>query len=252
MNICDCVAIVTGGSSGLGASTAAMLVKHGGQVAIIDVNDDKGEAYADTIGATLYKADVSNEAEVDAALEEIGATQGAARILVCCAAVAPAIPTLGSEGTHAMDAFRRTIEVNLVGAYLILSRFASRMHSLPPFGEERGVAIVTSSIAAFDGQARFAAYSASKAGLAGLILPTALDLDDLRIRVMGIAPGLFQTPLLNDIPGADRNSLFTQVPHPARAGAPDEFAQLVRAIIENPMLNGSVIRIDGGLRLAPA
>lgn len=252
MQIADCVAIVTGGASGLGAATAAMLVTLGAKVVILDIDDAAGSATADRIGARFIKTDLALDDEVAAAFEEIEASVGTARILVSCAGIAPAIPTLGYHGPHPIDAFRRTIEVNLIGTYAVVTAFASGLKNLEPIGEERAVIILTASIAAFDGQARLAAYSASKAGLAGMILPIALDLADHQTRVMGIAPGLFKTRMLEDIPGADRTPLFTQVPHPSRAGTPAEFAQLVQAIIENPMLNGDVIRLDGGLRLAPS
>lgn len=252
MQIADCVAVVTGGASGLGAATAAMLVGHGATVVIVDIDEAAGLATAKRIGAEFVKADIAVDEEVTNAFKAVESSVGTARILVGCAGVAPAIPTIGYHGPHPMDAFRRTIEVNLTGTYAVVAAFATRLSLLEPIGEERGVIVLTASIAAFDGQARLAAYSASKAGLAGMILPIALDLADRQTRVMGIAPGLFQTPMLEGVPGADQTPMFTQVPHPARAGTPDEFAQLVRAIIENPMLNGEVIRLDGGLRLAPS
>ena len=251
MEISDCVAIVTGGASGLGAATAEMLAGEGASTVILDVDEKAGRSTAERIGATFIRTDITVDREVTAAFDEIDTLGPCARILVSCAGVAPAISTLGSKGSHPMDAFRRTIEVNLVGTFSVLAEFASRLRTFES-GDERAVAILTTSISAFDGQAGLAAYSASKAGIAGMILPIALDLADYRIRVMGIAPGLFLTPMLAHIPGADRTPLFTQVPHPARAGEPEEFAHLVRAIIENPMLNGTVIRLDGGLRLAPA
>lgn len=252
MQIADTVAVVTGGASGLGAATAEMLVARGATVVILDIDEAAGCATADRIGAEFVRADIAVDEEVSAAFEAMQSLVGPARILVSCAGVAPAIPTLGYRGSHPMDAFRRTIEVNLIGTYAVVAAFASGLSVLKPIGEERGVIVLTASIAAFDGQARLAAYSASKAGLAGMILPIALDLADHQTRVMGIAPGLFQTRMLEGIPGADRTPLFTQVPHPSRAGTAEEFAQLVQAVVENPMLNGDVIRLDGGLRLAPA
>jgi len=252
MKIADSVAIVTGGASGLGAATAELLVGHGATVVILDIDEAAGRATADRIGAIFVKVDIAVDEEVTAAFKAVEATAGTARILVSCAGVAPAIPTFGHHGAHPMDAFRRTIEVNLIGTYAVVAAFVAGLSELEPIGEERGVVILTASIAAFDGQARLAAYSASKAGVAGMILPVALDLAQLQTRVMGIAPGLFQTAMLDNIPAADRTPLFTQVPHPSRAGDAGEFAHLVRAIIENPMLNGEVIRLDGALRLAPS
>lgn len=252
MQISESVAIVTGGASGLGAATAEMLVCKGASVVILDIDELAGRATAERIGAQFVRTDVSVEKEVIAAFYEIEEFFGPSRILVSCAGVAPAIPTLGSAGPHPLDAFRRTIDVNLVGTYSAVAYFASRITTLEGIGEELGVVILTTSIAAFDGQAQLAAYSASKAAIAGMILPIALDLADHRIRVMGIAPGLFLTPMLDSNPAAGHAPLFTQVPHPSRAGAPEEFAQLVQSIIENPMLNGTVIRLDGGLRLAPS
>lgn len=251
MQIADCVAIVTGGACGLGAATAGMLVAQGAKVVILDIDEAAGCATADRIGAKFVKADIAVDDEVAAAFEAVQSSVGTARILVSCAGVAPAIPTLSDRGAHPMDAFRRTIDVNLTGTYGVVAAFASRLSLLYPIGEERGVIVLTASIAAFDGQAGLAAYAASKAGLAGMILPIALDLADYQTRVVGIAPGLFQTRMLESIPGADRTPLFTQVPHPSRAGTAEEFAQLVQAIIENPMMNGNIIRLDGGLRLAP-
>ena len=252
MQIADCVAIVTGGASGLGAATAGMLVAQGAEVVILDIDEAAGRATADRIGAEFFKADIAVDEEVTAAFESVQSSLGTARILVGCAGVAPAISTLCDRGPHPMDAFRRTIDVNLIGTYGVVAAFASRLSLLDAIGEERGVIVLTASIAAFDGQAGLAAYSASKAGLTGMILPIALDLADHQVRVVAIAPGLFQTPMLGGIPGADLTPLFSQVPHPSRAGTSEEFAQLVQAIIENPMLNGDVIRLDGGLRLAPS
>jgi NAD(P)-dependent dehydrogenase (short-subunit alcohol dehydrogenase family) len=252
MRIADCVAIVTGGASGLGAATAGMLVAHGAEVVILDIDEAAGRKTADRIGAKFVNADIAVDEDVTAAFEAVQSSVGTARILVGCAGVAPAIPTLGYHGPHPMDAFRRTLEVNLIGTYAVVAAFAAGLSALEPIGEERGVVILTASIAAFDGQARLSAYSASKAGLTGMILPIALDLADYKIRVMGIAPGLFQTRMLEDIPGAGGTTLFSQVPHPSRAGTAQEFAHLVQAIVDNPMLNGDVIRLDGGLRLAPS
>ena len=242
-------AIVTGGASGLGAATARLLIHEGANVAILDRDDARGRALATAIGAQFIQADISEEQEVVDALAAAEKLNGVARVLVNCAGVAPSLRIFGHEGVHPIDAYRRTIEVNLIGTFLVASRFAHRLRSHDLIGEEAGVIINVASIAATDGHVGHAAYSASKAGVIGLTLPMTRELCAYAIRVMAIAPGLFDTPMLQSVPGS--SELATQVPHPRRFGEPAEFAAMVKCIIENPMLNGDVIPLDGGLRLAP-
>ena len=245
-------AIVTGGASGLGAATARMLARNRAKVALFDLNADAGEALAREIGARFFKVNVTDEVSVGEALGEAEAANGLARILVNCAGVAPAIKTVGKENVpHPLDAFRRAIEINLIGTFAMIAQFAARLGAGEPIGEERGIVINTASVAAFDGQVGQAAYSASKGGVVGMTLPIARDLAQHRIRVMTIAPGIFLTPMLMGLPEAAQSSLGQQVPHPSRLGHPDEYAQLVESIIANPMLNGEVIRLDGAIRMAP-
>lgn len=252
MELNDLAAVVTGGASGLGGATAAMLAGLGAKVTIFDLNEDVGEAHAAAIGGLFARVDVADEASVAAGLDAAEATHGITRVLVNCAGVAPAIKTVGKENApHPLSAFRRAIEINLVGSYNVISQFAARLAAAEPIGEERGVIVNTASVAAFDGQIGQAAYAASKAGVAGMTLPVARDLAQHRIRVVTIAPGIFLTPMLMGLPQAAQDSLGTQVPHPSRLGKPEEYAQMVRAIVENPMLNGETIRLDGAIRMAP-
>lgn len=245
-------AIVTGGSSGLGAATAELLAAKGASVAIFDLNEDAGHAHAEAIGGTYHKVNVADEADVDRALDEAATKHGVGRVLVNCAGVAPAIKTVGKENVpHPLDAFRRTVEINLIGTFTMISRFAARLAAAEPIGEERGVIVNTASVAAFDGQIGQVAYSASKSGVVGMTLPLARDLAQHRVRVVTIAPGIFLTPMLMGLPRAAQDSLGHQVPHPSRLGQPAEYAQLVEAIIANPMLNGEVIRLDGAIRMGP-
>ena len=248
----EIAAIVTGGSSGLGAATAAMLRRHGARVALFDVNEAAGAAQAAAIGGHFVPVDVTREDSVVAGLDAAEARHGPARILVNCAGIAPPAKTVGRENAaHSLDLFRRVVEVNLLGTFNVIATFAARLAALDPIGEERGVIVNTASVAAFDGQVGQAAYAASKAGVAGMTLPIARDLAQHRIRVVSIAPGLFLTPMLEGLPEAAQQSLGQQVPHPSRLGHPGEFALLVESIIANPMLNGEVIRLDGAIRMAP-
>ena len=245
-------AIVTGGASGLGAAAAEMLAGQGARVTLFDMDQGKGEPKAREIGGRFAKVDVTDEADVDRALAEAEAAHGVARVLVSCAGIAPAARTVGRENKpHPLGQFRRVIEVNLIGTFHVLSKFAARLAAAEPLGEERGVAVNTASIAAHEGQIGQTAYAASKAGVAGLTLPAARDLAQFGIRVVTIAPGLFLTPMLEGLPPETQDSLGKQVPFPSRLGRPAEFAQLVGSIIANPMLNGEVIRLDGALRMAP-
>jgi len=245
-------AIVTGGASGLGAATARMLARNGAKVAIFDLNEDAGNALAAEIGGAFFKVNVADEANVIAAMDAAQAAHGVARVLVNCAGIATATRIVDKEGNaHSLDAYRRTIEVNLVGTFNMISKFAARLIAAGVEGEEAGVVVNTASVAAYDGQIGQAAYASSKGGVVGLTLPAARDLAQHRIRVVSIAPGIFLTPMLMGLPPAAQESLGQQVPHPSRLGHPDEYAQLVESIVANPMLNGEVIRLDGAIRMAP-
>jgi NAD(P)-dependent dehydrogenase (short-subunit alcohol dehydrogenase family) len=252
MEIGNAAAIVTGGASGLGGATAAMLAVRGAKVTVFDRDAAAGTAHATAIGGRFAQVDVTDDAAIDAALAEAEAAHGVARILVNCAGIAPAIKTVGKENVpHPLAAFRQAIEVNLVGSFAVIARFAARLAAADPIGEERGVIVNTASVAAYDGQVGQAAYAASKGGVVGMTLPIARDLAQPRIRVMTIAPGIFLTPMLMGLPPAAQESLGTQVPHPSRLGRPEEYAALVETIVTNPMLNGEVIRLDGAIRMAP-
>jgi len=252
MDIKGIAAIVTGGASGLGGATARMLAATGAKVAIFDLNEEAGQAMAKEIGGTFVSVNVADDASVSAGLDAAEAAHGVARILVNCAGIAPAIKTVGKENApHPLDVYRKTIEVNLIGTFNVISKFAARLAAAEAIGEERGVIVNTASVAAFDGQIGQAAYSSSKGGVVGMTLPVARDLAQHKIRVMTIGPGIFLTPMLMGLPQAAQDSLGTQVPHPSRLGKPEEYAQLVESIIRNPMLNGDVIRLDGAIRMAP-
>ena len=245
-------AVVTGGASGLGGATAALLASSGAKVTILDLNAEAGEAHAREIGGQFAPVDVASETSVAEGLAAAEAAHGVSRVLVNCAGISLAMRTVGRDAApHALDRFRRVIEVNLIGTFNAISKFAARLSREAPIDEERGVIVNTASIAAFDGQIGQAAYAASKAGLAGLTLPVARDLAQHGIRVMTIAPGLFLTPMLAALPEDVQASLASQVPFPSRLGRPEEFAMLVRDIVQNPMLNGETIRLDGALRMAP-
>ncbi|WP_419827499.1 SDR family NAD(P)-dependent oxidoreductase [Sphingomonas sp.] len=252
MDLNGIAAIVTGGASGLGHATAAMLAGAGAKVAIFDLNEEAGKAVAKELDGAFLKVNVADDESVATALEQAEQRHGPARVLVNCAGVAPAIRIVNKEGAaHSLDAYRKAVEVNLVGTFNTLSKFAARLIAARIEGEEAGVIVNTASVAAFDGQVGQAAYASSKGGVAGLTLPAARDLAQHRIRVMTIAPGIFLTPMMKGLPQAAQDSLATQVPHPSRLGAPEEYAQLVQSIIANPMLNGETIRLDGAIRMAP-
>jgi NAD(P)-dependent dehydrogenase (short-subunit alcohol dehydrogenase family) len=246
--------LVTGGASGLGGATARMLAAAGGRVVVLDVDEGRGEAVAAEIGATarFARADVSREDDVARAIELARNAFGSVDGAVNAAGIAPVGKVLGKEGPHPLELFERTLRVNLVGTFNVIRLAAAAMATAVP-GEsgERGVIINTASIAAFEGQIGQVAYAASKGGIAGLTLPVARELARSGIRVVTIAPGIFDTPLLAGLPEPARASLGQQVPFPSRLGRPEEYAALVRHVIENEMLNGSVIRLDGGLRMAP-
>jgi len=252
MELKGVAAIVTGGASGLGGATARMLAAYGAKVTIFDLSEESGHAMAKEIGGRFEKLDVSDDASVAGGLAAAEAAHGVARVLVNCAGIAPAVKTVGREGQpHALDLFRKVVEVNLIGTFNVVSKFAARAATGEPIGEERGVIICTASVAAYDGQMGQAAYAASKGGIVGLTLPVARDLARSAIRVMTIAPGIFLTPMLLGLPQAAQDSLGQQVPFPSRLGKPEEYALLVKSILDNPMLNGEVIRLDGAIRMAP-
>lgn len=244
------LAIVTGGASGLGGACSRMIVAAGGRVLILDLNEETGAALAAELGesARFAKVDVTDSAAVEALI----AGAGPVSILINCAGIAISQRVVGKEGPAPLDAFEKVIRVNLIGTYNAIRLAASVMAAnLPDEGGERGVIVNTASIAAFDGQIGQSAYSASKGGIAGMTLPLARDLSRLAIRVMTIAPGVMDTPLLAKLPPQVKQELGAQVPHPARLGDPGEFAGLARHIIENAYLNGETIRLDGSLRMPP-
>ena len=248
MQIQDHAFLVTGGGSGLGAASAAMLAVHGGKVVIADLNEPKELPR----GAVFVKADVTDEASTQAAVDRCVSAFGAIHGLVNCAGVAPGERVVGRNGPHALASFERAVKINLVGTFNAIRLAAARMTAQPalPSGE-RGVIVNTSSVASMDGQIGQAAYAASKAGVNGMTLPIARELAKFGIRVMTIAPGIFDTPMLRGMSDEIRASLGAQVPFPSRLGTPEEYAGLVRHIIENEMLNGEVIRLDGAIRMAP-
>jgi len=252
MKLDGIAAIVTGGASGLGNETAKMLAANGAKVTIFDLNAEVGSAAAAEIGGHFVSVDVSDDASVSAGLAEAETKHGVARVLVNCAGIAPPARIVAKDGTpHALDLYRKVIDINLIGTFNMLSKFAARALTVEPIGEERGVIINTASVAAFDGQVGQAAYASSKAAVAGLTLCAARDLAQHKIRVMTIAPGIFMTPMMKGLPQAAQDSLGQQVPHPSRLGDPGEYALLAEAILKNPMLNGETIRLDGAIRMAP-
>jgi len=249
MQIKDSVAVVTGGASGLGLATTKRLLDAGGSVVVIDL---KGEEVVAELGprAKFVATDVTDEAGVSAALDA-AEEMGPLRINVNCAGIGNAIKTLSKDGAFPLAGFRKVVEVNLIGTFNVIRLSAERIAKTEAVDGEKGVIINTASVAAFDGQIGQAAYSASKGGVVGMTLPIARDLSRELIRVCTIAPGLFKTPLLGSLPEEAQKSLGQQVPHPARLGDPDEYGFLAQHIIENPMLNGEVIRLDGAIRMAP-
>jgi NAD(P)-dependent dehydrogenase (short-subunit alcohol dehydrogenase family) len=254
MRLASSTTIITGGASGLGRAVAERLHAAGGRVALLDLPASPGAAVAATLGerALFTPADVTNEAEVAAALEATVARHGAVHALVNCAGIGLADRTYGKRGPAALDTFTRVIRVNLIGTFNAIRLAAARMAANPPDDEgERGVIVNTASVAAFDGQIGQAAYSASKGGIVGMTLPIARDLAEFGIRVCTIAPGIFDTPLLATLPEPVRLSLGKQVPFPSRLGRPAEYAALCAHILENPMLNGETIRLDGAIRMQP-
>ncbi|HQR56738.1 MAG TPA: 3-hydroxyacyl-CoA dehydrogenase [Burkholderiaceae bacterium] len=253
MQISGNVFIVTGGASGLGGATSRMLATQGGKVVIADVQADRGEALARELGAAtrFVKCDVASETDGRAAVDAAIAL-GPLRGLVNCAGIAVGEKTVGKEGPHALASFARVIGINLIGTFNMIRLAADAMSKQEPTADgERGVLVNTASVAAFDGQIGQAAYSASKGGVVGMTLPIARDLARSGIRCVTIAPGLFATPMLMGMPQEVQDSLGKQVPFPSRLGKPDEYAALVRHIVENVMLNGETIRLDGAIRMQP-
>lgn len=251
MEIKNNVFVVTGGASGLGAGTVRMLTEHGAQVVIADVQDEPGEALAQELGQTYIHCDVTSAEDAQAVIDkavQIGPLYG----LINCAGVAPAARTIGREAAHDLDLFKKVVDINLIGTFNMnrLAAFAMSKNTPQETGE-RGVLINTASVAAFEGQIGQAAYAASKAGVAGMTLPVARDLSSLGIRCVTIAPGIFGTPMIFGMPQEVQDSLAASIPFPSRLGRPEDYAKLVYSIIDNEMINGETIRIDGAIRMAP-
>jgi NAD(P)-dependent dehydrogenase (short-subunit alcohol dehydrogenase family) len=252
MNLRDIPVIVTGGASGLGAATAELLAAQGAKVGIFDLNAQAGEAFARKLGAVFSRVDVTSEPDVIAGFDRAQEAHGVARVLVNCAGIGLPAKIVSKGQPHPLDMFRKVIEVNLIGTFNCLSKFAARLIQAESVGaEERGVIVNTASIAAFEGQVGQASYSASKGGLVSMTLTIAREFADRGIRCLTIAPGLFVTPILNGLSQPVLDSLTQQTLFPKRLGKPEEYAHLVKSIIENPMLNGETIRLDGGIRMQP-
>lgn len=252
MNIADTVAVVTGGGSGLGEATARALAAKGAKVAIFDINKERAQALATELGGIACMVNVSSEEDVNTGLDRVHSELGAPRILVNCAGIGGGQRVVGKDGPHSLDMFKKTVEVNLVGTFNVIRLFAARAQELEPQeGGERGVIITTASVAAYDGQIGQSAYAATKGGIVAMTLPLARDLSRSGIRVMTIAPGIFRTPMLAGLPKEAEDSLGAQVPFPSRLGEPSEYASLACHIVENQMLNGETIRLDGAIRMAP-
>ena len=254
MDIANQIALVTGAGGGLGEATARRLAANGAKVAVLDRSGAAAARVASEIGGLALEADVTNAASVEAAFAQAGETFGSApRIVVSCAGIGTAARILPRDGALPLDLFERTIRVNLIGTYVVLSHAARAMAELGPLDADgaRGVIVNTASVAYQDGQIGQAAYAASKGGVASLTLPAARELARLGIRVMAIAPGLFETPMSAGLPPEAKAAIEAGLPFPSRMGKPDEFAMLVQQIVENPILNGEVIRIDSAVRLAP-
>lgn len=258
MQLQNSAAVITGGTSGLGEATARLFLSQGANVVVLDINETSGKALEAEFAGKLkfYKTDVSYEVDVKLAISSALELFGSIQIVVNCAGVAPVGKTVGKVdgiyGPHSLEVFEKTIKINLIGTFNVIRLAAFAMEKNEPNSEgERGVIINTASVAAYDGQIGQVAYAASKGGIVSMTLPVARDLAKSGIRVMTIAPGLFETPLMLGLPEEARISLGQQVPFPPRLGRPDEYALLVKSIVENPMLNGEVIRLDGAIRMGP-
>src|SRR5258706_1366385 len=251
MQLKDVAVLITGGGSGLGAATARAMAAKGAKIGVIDQNKENAEKVAAGVNGVALHADVTDEDGIKAAIAKAEAAHGIARVLMNCAGIGGSQRTVGKDGVYPLAKFVRIINVNLIGTFNVLRLFAERLATEAPIGEERGVAINTASVAAYEGQIGQIAYSASKGGVVGLTLPAARDLASLKIRVNTIAPGLFLTPLLMGLNEEARKSLGAQVPHPARLGDASGYRHLAVHIVENPMLNGETIRLDGAIRMAP-
>lgn len=254
MKLSELNALVTGASSGLGEAVARHLIAAGARVTLADVNDEAGEKLAAELGdnAVFVHTDITDEANVSATLTALLERWGPLNALINCAGIPGAERVLGRKGVHRLETFSRAIQVNLIGTFNVIRLAADAMqHAAPNEGLEQGVIINTASVAAYDGQIGQAAYAASKGGIVSMTLPLARELSAFGIRVMTIAPGLFKTPMMSVLPENVQQSLGNSVPFPARLGEPEEFAALAVHILENPMLNGEVIRLDGALRMAP-
>lgn len=252
MRISNHAAVVTGGASGLGQATARALAGAGARVTVLDVNEEGAKASAAEIGGLGLACDVTSAESVAAALAAATEAHGPARICVNCAGIVAGGRVVGKEGPHDLDTFARVVSINLIGTFNVMSQAAAAMTGLDPDDEhERGVIVNTGSIASTDGQIGQAAYAASKGGVASLTLPAARELARAGVRVMCIAPGLFQTPMFDSLPQDIYDALVKRTLHPHRLGKPEEFGRMVLSLIENPMMNGSVVRLDGALRMEP-
>ncbi len=252
MEIAGASAIVTGGASGLGAATARLLAARGAKVAVFDRDRGAGEGVASEIGGVFCECDVTGPASVEAAIASAAKAHGVAAILVSCAGIGTAARIVGRDGPMPLEAFERVVRVNLIGTFNVMRLAAAAMQNLPANAAgERGVIVSAASIAAYEGQIGQAAYAASKGGIVALTLPAAREFARFGVRVMAIAPGLFLTPLLDELPQEAQDALGASIPFPSRLGAPEEFAELVASIVGNPYLNGETIRLDGALRMAP-
>ena len=246
------VAVITGGASGLGAATAEALAAAGAKVALLDLNEKAAGEIANKLGGIAFACDVTDEASAANALAKVKAAYGAGRILVNCAGVGPPKRILGRDGPMPLADYRKVIEINLIGTFNMMRLAAADMSKLEPMADgERGLVVMTASVAAFDGQIGQAAYASSKGGVVGLTLPAAREFSQFGIRVMTIAPGIFATPMLMALPQEAQDSLGASVPFPKRLGAPREYADLVMTCVRNGYLNGETIRLDGSLRMAP-
>jgi len=251
MQLKDVAVVITGGGSGLGAATARAMAEKGAKIGVLDQSQENAEKIAAEVKGVALHADVTDEDQVKAGLAKAEAAHGIARVLVNCAGIGGSQRIVGRDGVYPLAKFARIINVNLIGTFNCLRLFAERLVTAEAIGEERGVIINTASVAAFEGQIGQIAYSASKGGIVGLTLPAARDLASQKIRVNTIAPGTFDTPMLAMAPEPVRQALAAQIPFPSRLGRPSEYASLVRQILENVMLNGETIRLDGAIRMAP-